>query len=198
MAEVKEAPKPSAEVSESKEQATGVERRSTTTPVVSWFDNPSAFMRRIGEEMDRSFERFFEESGMRMPRLLGRGRELLRHESGLIPGEWSPRVDVLRRGDRLIVRADVPGLTRDDLKVELSDDLLTIQGDRKEEKDEGQQGYSYRECSYGTFYRSIPLPEGVDASNATAEFRDGVLEVAMPAPKAPTKQARRLEVRGGQ
>ena len=157
--------------------------------------NPFEFMHRLSEEMDRAFDRIMEDFGPRMPRLLGRGRELLRREAGLIPAEWSPRVDVLRREGQLVVRADIPGLARDDLKVEVTDELLTIQGERTREKEEKEAGYAYRECDYGSFYRAIPLPEGVDASKATAEFRDGVLEVAMPASPRPGPQARRLEVR---
>ena len=75
-----------------------------------------------------------------------------------------------------------PGLSKDDIKVEITEDMLSIQGERKQEKKEEREGYFYNECSYGSFYRAVPLPEGVDASKATAEFRNGVLEIAMPAP----------------
>ncbi len=132
MAEVKAAPSPKAATPASSGSATEVEGRPATTPG-AWYENPSAFMRRIGDEMDRAFDRFFEESGVRVPRFLGRGRELLRREAGLIPAEWSPRIDMLQREGNLIIRADVPGLSRDDIKVELTGDLLTIQGERKHE-----------------------------------------------------------------
>ena len=72
--------------------------------------------------------------------------------------------------------------------------MITIRGERKQEKTERREGYSYSECSYGSFYRAIPLPEGADASKATAEFRNGVLEVTMPSPRRPESQARRLEI----
>ena len=104
----------------------------------------------------------------------------------------------MQKDGNLLVRADLPGLTKEDIKVEVTDDTLTIQGERKQEKKkEEREGYSYSECSYGSFYRAIPLPEGVDPSKATAEFRNGVLEVTVPAPSHPEPKARRLEVREG-
>ena len=114
---------------------------------------------------------------------------------GSSSAEWSPEVDVKEQDGRLLVRADLPGLSKDDIKVEVTDDTLTIQGERKEEKKEEREGYSYSECSYGRFYRAIPLPEGADTTKATAEFHNGVLEVGIPMPRLPEPQARRVEVR---
>ena len=145
-------------------------------------------MRRFAEEMDHLFEDFGFGSGSRLPSALTRGRELLRREAGLIPAEWSPRVDIQERDGQLVVRADLPGLSKDDIKVEIKEDMLSIQGERKQEKKEEREGYFYNECSYGSFYRAVPLPEGVDASKATAEFHNGVLEIAMPAPARPRRR----------
>jgi HSP20 family protein len=156
--------------------------------------SPFAFMRRFVEDMDRLFEDFGLAHGLATPPLVSRGRELMRREAGLIPADWSPRVDVLEREGCLVVRADLPGLSRDDIEVEIEGDLLTIQGVRRVEKQEGREGRYYGECSYGRFYRAIPLPEGAEADRATAEFRAGVLEVSIPAPRRPEAQARRLEV----
>jgi HSP20 family protein len=156
--------------------------------------SPFAFIRRFAEEMDRLFEDFGFEPRQHLPHLLGGGYERLRHEAGLAEAEWAPRVDILERDGRLTIRAELPGLSKDDIKVEVTEDTITIQGERKQEKKEEREGYSYSECSYGRFYRAIPLPEGVDASKATAEFRNGVLEVAMPAPPSPQSKARRLEI----
>ena len=190
MAELKEATKPKTETPNGMGQATEIERRPTTTPS-PWAEHPFPFMRRFAEEMDRLFDDF----GLRMPRLVGRGRGLLRREAGLIPAEWSPRIDVKVHDGRLLVRADLPGLSREDIQVDVADDHLTLRGERKQEKKEEREGYSYSECSYGSFYRAIPLPEGVDAAKATAEFHNGVLEIAMPAPRGKDTQARRVEVR---
>jgi HSP20 family protein len=96
---------------------------------------------------------------------------------------WSPEVEVFEREGQLVVRADLPGLTKDDVNVEVSDDAINISGERKSEHEERGEGYYRSERSYGNFYRSIPLPEGVNAENLDATFRNGVLEITMPAPQ---------------
>jgi len=194
MPEVKEAPKTKTENGPG--QTKDIASRTSTAPVAVT-GSPFTLLRRFGREMDRLFEDFGLESGWHMPRFLTRGHEMLRREAGFVPAEWSPRVDVLEREGQFVVRADLPGLSKEDIKVEVSDDLLTIQGERKQEKKEEREGYSYSECSYGSFYRSIPLPEGAEASKATADFRKGVLEITLPAPARPDQKARRLEVREG-
>jgi HSP20 family protein len=155
--------------------------------------SPFAFMRRFAEEMDRLFEDFGAATALHKPSLWARGRDLLR--SGRLEAEWAPHIDVKEHDGRLIVRADLPGLTRDDIKVELTDDTLTIHGERRQEKKEEREGYCYSECSYGTFYRAIPLPEGVDATKVTADFHNGVLEVGIPSPPRPDSKARSVEIR---
>jgi HSP20 family protein len=159
--------------------------------------NPFAQMRRWAEEMDQLFEHFGLQTGWHMPRLFTRGHELLRREAGFVPGEWAPRIDALQKEGQFVVRADLPGMTKDDVKVDVTDDAITIQGERTEHKKEEAEGYYYNERSYGSFYRAIPLPEGADASKATAQFHNGVLEITMPAPEQGAKKARRLEVREG-
>ena len=192
MSAVKEAPKPKTE--DGPGQTREIAPRTSATPLLS-SSSQFGFLRRFAREMDRVFEDFGLESRWHMPTLLTRGRELLRRETGLVPAEWSPRVDVLEREGQFVVRADLPGLSKDDIKVEVTDDMLTIQGDRKSEKKEEREGCCYSECSYGSFYRAIPLPEGAEAGKATAEFNKGVLEITMPAPKRPESKAKRLEVR---
>jgi HSP20 family protein len=135
--------------------------------------NAFAIMRRFAREMGHLFEEFGLESGLHLPRFLSRGRELLRREAGFVPAEWSPRVDVVEGKGQFVVRADLPGLNKDDVKVEINHDVITIQGERKQEKKEEREGYCSSECSYGSFHRAIPLPEGADASKAIAEFRKG-------------------------
>ena len=159
--------------------------------------SPFAFMRRFVAEMDHLFEDFGLGHGLGAPRIVSRGRELLRREAGLIPADWSPQVDVLERDGLFVVRADLPGLSKDDVEVEIKGDLLTIQGERKQKKEEGRDGSYYTECSYGRFYRAIPLPEGADADEASASFLGGVLEVTMPAPPREESRSRRLEIREG-
>jgi len=194
MTEVKEAPKP--KTGNGQGQTKQIVPQAPAVPQKVAGSSPFAFMRRFAEEMDRLFEDFGFETGFQMPRFLTRGRER-RREAGLVPAEWSPRVDVVQREGQFVVRADLPGMTREDVKVEVTDDVLTIQGERKQEKKEEREGYRYSECSYGSFYRTIPLPEGVDTSKATADFRKGVLEVCMPAAPRPELKARRVEIHEG-
>jgi HSP20 family protein len=106
-------------------------------------------------------------------------------------GMWSPQIEIFERGSQFIVRADLPGLTKDDMKVEITDEALTIQGERKQEHEEDREGWHRSECSYGSFYRSIPLPEGIKAEEAKANFRDGVLEISIPAPQ---REGRRRQI----
>jgi HSP20 family protein len=216
MAELKDAPKPKA--ANGQGQVKNAARGAETAPTTS-HGSPFAFMRRFAEEMDHLFEDFGVETkwhlpGFRsatklplgltsfdidsrwhLPKILGRGRELLGREAGLLPAEWSPKVDVLEREGQFVIRADLPGLSNEDVKVEVADGLITIQGERKQEKKEEREGYYYSECGYGSFYRAIPIPEGAEASQATAEFRQGVLEVTVPVPPRPESKARRVEVR---
>ena len=194
MADIKEAPKPKTQngPGQSKDVATG----ASQTPVLSTA-SPFGFMQRFASEMDRLFEDFGLGSRMHIPRFVSRGHELLRREAGLVPAAWSPRVNVLEREGNFVVRADLPGLSKDEIKVEVGDDMVTIQGERKHEHKDEREGYCYSECSYGSFYRAIPLPEGADAAKATADFRNGVLEVTVPTPPRPEQKARRVEVREG-
>jgi HSP20 family protein len=137
-------------------------RRQSHHP--SAWSSPFALMNRFADEMDHLFEDFG----------FGRGWG----EMG--PAAWSPQIEAFERGGQFIVRADLPGLTKDDVKVEINDDALTIQGERKQESEEEREGFYRSERSYGSFLRSIPLPEGVKADEAKANFRDGVLEITMP------------------
>jgi len=95
------------------------------------------------------------------------------------------------------VRADLPGLTKDDVKVEVADNAITIEGERKGEKEEKGEGFYRSERSYGKFYRRLPVPEGANAGNATATFNNGVLEITMPAAKHLEQKSRRLEISEG-
>jgi len=159
--------------------------------------SPFTFVSRFAEEMDRLFGEFGVEAGWHVPSLFTRGRELLRRETGLVPAEWSPRVEVIEREGQYVVRAELPGMSKDDVTVEVTNQVLTIQGKRAQEKKEEREGYCYSECHYGSFYRAIPLPSGVDAAKATADFHNGVLEVTIPRPTCTEPKARRLEIRAG-
>ena len=102
----------------------------------------------------------------------------------------------VQKGDRFVVRAELPGLKKDDVQVEMTDDAITIHGERRDEHEEERDGYYHSERQYGQFYRTIPIPEGVIPESAQATFNNGVLEVSMQAPPAESR-GRRLEINEG-
>ena len=163
-------------------EQTTLSRRENFAPAV--WASPFSFMRRFGEEMDRLFEDF------------DLGRELMPRSLAQM-AEWSPQVEVTERDGQLIVRADLPGVSKDDVQVELRDDAILIRGQRKQEREEKREGYYRSERAYGSFYRQIPLPNGVKTENATATFRDGVLEITMPAPQGEAR-GRQLQIQDAQ
>ena len=107
---------------------------------------------------------------------------------------WTPQIETFQRGDQFVVRADLPGLKKEDVNVEVADDALTIQGERRQEREENREGYYRSERSYGSFYRVVPLPEGVITESAKANFKDGVLEVTVQAPPHEVSRRRRLPI----
>lgn len=107
---------------------------------------------------------------------------------------WTPQVEVFERGESLVVRAELPGLSRDDVDVEVDDDALIIRGERHSDVEDEQEGYYRSERSYGSFYRAIPLPDNVDANQCNATFKDGVLEVTLPKPREQSR-AQKIAVR---
>jgi HSP20 family protein len=85
-------------------------------------------------------------------------------------------------------------MSKDDVKVEVTDELITIEGERKAEARDEKEGYFYSERSYGHFFRSIPMPEGAESEKARATFQGGVLEVTMPVPEQPSRKPKRIEI----
>jgi HSP20 family protein len=106
-----------------------------------------------------------------------------------------PAVEVGESDDEFFVKAQVPGMKREDIQVELSDGSLAIKGEAKEEKEEKNKSYYRREFSYGQFARRISLPSGFDARKAKAELRDGVLNVHLPKTEEARKQSVKLEIK---
>ena len=139
---------------------------------------PFALMRRISDEMDRMFESF----GLGDPMARGFGSLTGTGEQGL-RSLWSPHLEMFERDGKLVIQADLPGVRKEDVHVDIDDDRVILQGERRQESRREEQGFFHTERSYGSFHRVVPLPEGVDADQARASFRDGVLEVELPAPK---------------
>ena len=164
-------------------QALEPTRGTTLTPLGI---SPFSVMKRFGEEMDRLFSDYGLNRDWIPPALVG--------EAGRT---WQPQVEVFETNGELVVRAELPGLKREDVKIELTDDGLTIQGERRSEHEENGEGYYRSEFSYGSFRRRVPLPEGANPDDATAKFHDGVLEVTMPARKPVARAARKLAIQEG-
>jgi HSP20 family protein len=160
------------------------ERRLGLSRPLGWTGSPFRGLQRMADEMDRMFDDFG--FGRRWTRPLWR-------ETGA--DMWAPDIDVFQKNNELTIRADVPGLKREDVTVDITDNEVCIQGERKRESEEEREGYYRTERSYGSFCRVVPLPEGAIADQAKANFRDGVLEITMPAP--PASKGRRLEIAEG-
>jgi HSP20 family protein len=145
-------------------------------------------LQRVAEEMDRIFDDFGFGRTWFAPRATQRY---------FASEAWAPDVEVFQRGDELIIHADLPGLTRNDVKVDVKDDGVLITGERRQQHEEERQGFFRSERSYGAFQRWIPLPDGAITDQAKAQFNNGVLEVSMPAPPEHVTRGRRLEITEG-
>ena len=127
--------------------------------------SPFSLFRRMAEEMDRMFQDFSVE-----------------REAGNGAG-WVPAIEVSQQDNKYNIKAELPGLEPKDVKVEVENDSLVIQGERKSESEEKKAGVQRTERQYGYFYRSIPLPEGANVEQAQAKFHNGVLEISIPVPE---------------
>jgi HSP20 family protein len=156
------------------------ERQLGLSRPTQWSNSPFRAMQRLADEMDRMFDQFG----------LGHRWTPLSRESAA--ESWAPDVEVFQKNNELTIKADLPGLKKDEVSVEVTDNAVTIHGERKREHEEEREGWYRSERSYGSFWRVIPLPEGAISEQAKATFRDGVLEITLPAP--PTAKGRRLEI----
>jgi HSP20 family protein len=110
------------------------------------------------------------------------------HEMGVGEGHWTPSVDVIRRNGDVVLRADLPGIKPDEVKVTVEDDVLTVSGEHVEESEEEKEDYMRRERRVGSFSRSMSLPAGVNVDDIKSTTEDGVLEVTIPLPKDEEKK----------
>jgi HSP20 family protein len=144
--------------------------------MVRW--NPVRDLMQMREEMDRLFQQFVKR---------GDGEEGTWGE-----GVWAPPVDIYETGEAFILKAELPGLSKDDLQIELHENRLTLRGERKWEAD-AKEGQSHRrERAYGRFERSFWLPASVDAEKIQATFKDGVLELRIP--KSETAKPKQITI----
>jgi HSP20 family protein len=162
-------------------------RSHRETDLGSLLPAPRDLVRRVRDEVDRLFQDFgFDNLTNSLP-----------NPESIGLGMWAPEVELFERDGRLIVRADLPGLTKDDIRIDLTNRAITLEGERRQEHEENDNGYYRSERSYGRFSRRIPLPEGVDIETAEANFRNGVLELSFEAPERSDVKARKLEINDG-
>lgn len=140
---------------------------------------------------------FFEAMQDEVERLWGRTpfafRPLLRR-NGETPELWAPRIDIFEKDGALMVKAELPGVKKEDVSVTLDDGDLIIRGERKAESEVKEENYYRMERSYGEFYRRLPLPFDAPAEGIKASFTDGVLEVSVPKPATPKPAAQPITV----
>ena len=135
--------------------------------LIRW--EPVAELNTIQNEMNRLFNTVFDQQQT------GRSNGTTRR--------WLPAMDLVETADHYVLRADLPGLSDDDVTIQLEDSTLTISGERKTEHEGQQEGYYRLERAFGSFSRSLTLPDGVDADNVQAQFDRGVLEIRIPKPE---------------
>jgi HSP20 family protein len=134
--------------------------------LVRW--DPMRELDSLQGDMNRLFDRFFEGG---------------RAANGTTGRRWIPAMDLVETDDHLVLRGDLPGMTEDDVDIEIKDNVLTVSGERRAEHEDRGEGYHRVERAFGSFSRSLALPQGVDAETIEAKFENGVLEVLVPKPK---------------
>ena len=164
---------------EASETARRLSRSEGQEPRTSLFGgaSPFALFRLLSDDMDRLF--------------FGHGQGQVGTFGG---GHFMPQVDIFEHDDKLVVRADLPGVQPEDFRVDIEDDALVLQGERRDEHEDTRRGIRRFERSYGSFRRVIPLPPGANLENADARFENGVLQIEIPLQQT---KSRRLEVRSG-
>lgn len=118
--------------------------------------------------------------------------KLSERDFGLAESFWSPAIDVSDEKDHLVVKADLPGLTKDEINVSIDQNTLILKGEKKQERREEKKGYVRSERFYGSFYRAIPLPAAVDETKIKAVYQNGVLELTLP--KTEEAQPKRITI----
>jgi HSP20 family protein len=148
--------------------------------LVRW--EPVRELSSLQNEMNRLFNTFFDAP-------VGTGEQAAARR-------WIPAMDLVEADDHFVLRADLPGLDEKDVSIEVEGDVLTVSGERKAEHEERGEGFHRIERSYGSFRRSLTLPEGVDPQSVSAMFDKGVLEVRIPKPEE--RKPRRVAIRVGE
>ena len=154
-------------------------RKQTSLIPRTFARDPFVVLRQMTSELDRFFE------SPRWPSLFERSAP---------ETMWTPEIDVYEKDNRLVTKIDLPGMKKEDVKVEVTDGHLAITGERKRETEEKKEQFYRCEREYGSFYRAVPLPVGVKLEDIKATFADGVLEVSVPLPARPEAKVRKVEI----
>ena len=174
------------------DEAAGSDGEETSRGPQAWlrsqfpnWDDPIALVRKVSDEVDQLFARF-----------IGRPVATKSGEGGQ-PGKWMPPVEILQRGDQLVICVDLPGIRRESVDVEVQRDRVIVEGVRKEVSEPTDApGFRRSERSYGPFHRTVPLPDGVDPDSAQAAMHDGVLEITLRMPTPEQRRGKRLDIQG--
>lgn len=156
-------------------------RWKPTNEIASWMPmaDLSTDLFSMQDEINRIFDRFFSRGGT--------------DDTDLRVSSWYPNVDVTERDDAYVMKAEIPGVSKDDVKITLKENLLTIFGEKKREKEEKEKNYYRSERSYGSFQRTFTLPSSVRSEKVEASFRDGVLTIEIP--KAEEAKPKEIQVK---
>ena len=150
--------------------------------LIRW--EPAAELNTIQNEMNRLFNTFFDSQGG--------------HSSGSPNRSWIPAMDLVETADHYILRADLPGLSDEDVNVQLEDNVLTVSGERQAQRNAQDAGYLRLERAVGSFSRSLTLPDGIDPDSVQAAFARGVLEVTIPKPEQKKPRQVRIKLGSGE
>jgi HSP20 family protein len=151
--------------------------------LIRW--EPARELGSLQSEMNRLFNTFFDAPA-------GGG------SNGAPLRRWVPAMDLVETDDHFVLRADLPGLSENDVSIEVEDNVLTVSGERKTEHEDRREGYYRVERAFGSFARSLTLPEGVDPDSVAASFDRGVLEVRIPKPEERKPRKVNISVGGEQ
>ena len=135
---------------------------------------------RLQGEMNRVFDRFFDD--FRLSPFQDRDLTTL------------PKVDIKETKKEVVVSAELPGLETKDLDISITDDVLTLRGEKRQESKREEENYFHMECSYGAFNRSIPLPAEVESDNVKSEFKNGILKIALTKKPEEKRKAKKIEI----
>jgi HSP20 family protein len=144
--------------------------------------SPARDLLSIRDEMNRLFNDF-----------LGRAEG---QEGAWLTGVWAPPVDIRETDDAVILKAELPGFSKDDVHIELHNNRLTLRGERKHEAEVKEEQYHRRERAYGSFQRAFLLPATIDQEQVTASFKNGILELRLP--KSETAKPKRIAITGAE